>query len=379
MARGNPNARDIHSWHRAPIRHKRIKSLTFWSRRPLGFLIRSIEILNFSVPLFSRLYTENSFRGVSQIALLRHFHGESNVRSLRVQKNYALRDVFVDAKYGFFRLNSGHLWAPYHLDRNFYSGNLLSELRKFSRQAITQKAHGIYFVLPLQMFFYHFLLEFLPKIISLSHSEKELTVISVKGQPKYVYEYLELAKIPVSHIENQYTSIQEVVLVDDSKPLSAKEYCEALRNAFLKKNSRQTTKFPKARLFITRVNQPRYDSLLEIELIKLLSQLDFRLVEIEGLSVTEQIDLFSTAEVVVGLHGGAFANAVYMPKKSRLIEIYTRASDLFEARVFEALSGELNHEYHTILYSGLMDLPEVLNRISKIVGLERKELNHSRE
>jgi capsular polysaccharide biosynthesis protein len=60
----------------------------------------------------------------------------------------------------------------------------------------------------------------------------------------------------------------------------------------------------------------------ERELIERLTPFGFEAVALERLSVREQANLFSGAEIVVGAHGAGLANLLFASPGCQVIEIY---------------------------------------------------------
>ena len=62
-----------------------------------------------------------------------------------------------------------------------------------------------------------------------------------------------------------------------------------------------------------------------------LNQHDIALLHMEDLSVEDEILLFREAEIVIGVEGAAFVNAIHMRSGSKLIELHhkTRSDELW--------------------------------------------------
>jgi hypothetical protein len=78
------------------------------------------------------------------------------------------------------------------------------------------------------------------------------------------------------------------------------------------------------RLYISRKSAAVRRVINEAELANILREAGFAIVELEFLSWSEQIALFSDAEVVVAPHGAALANIVFCQPSALLAEISTR-------------------------------------------------------
>ena len=76
-----------------------------------------------------------------------------------------------------------------------------------------------------------------------------------------------------------------------------------------------------ARLYIARGHSPRRRIVNEAAVIKLLEANGFHSVDPGALSVVEQVELFANAGLVVGAHGAALTNAIFMGEGAGLIEL----------------------------------------------------------
>jgi capsular polysaccharide biosynthesis protein len=92
-----------------------------------------------------------------------------------------------------------------------------------------------------------------------------------------------------------------------------------LREAFLE--SAPTDSRPRRRIFLSRADAGYRQLRNERELYPLLQAFDFEIVSPGKLDVLAQAKLFSEAEIIAGPAGAAFANLVFAPKSTRVIEI----------------------------------------------------------
>ena len=92
---------------------------------------------------------------------------------------------------------------------------------------------------------------------------------------------------------------------------------EWLRGQLLSTASR-----PQRRIFLSRRDATRRRLLNEEAVINRLKVHGFEVIVPTTLSVAEQIEVFSQAEIVVGPHSSGFSNMVFASPKSKLIEIH---------------------------------------------------------
>lgn len=80
----------------------------------------------------------------------------------------------------------------------------------------------------------------------------------------------------------------------------------------------------------------------------LLCSLGFRVLECERLTLRQQVQEFSSADIVVGLHGAGLTNIIYSPKGSHVIEILSNSP----CKIYESLAVALGMEYKSIVCDG---------------------------
>lgn len=61
----------------------------------------------------------------------------------------------------------------------------------------------------------------------------------------------------------------------------------------------------------------------EVEITALVSAMGFEIIQDEPMSLRDQIALFSTASVIIGVHGAAFTNLLWAPAGARVLELFS--------------------------------------------------------
>jgi capsular polysaccharide biosynthesis protein len=114
-------------------------------------------------------------------------------------------------------------------------------------------------------------------------------------------------------------------------------------------------------IIVSRSGSPREDQTIENELKKSIPESE--LVNPSELSVEEQINLFSNARIVIGLHGGGLSNIVWMHSAGKLIELFNHP---YRTADYERLCVELDMEYYGL---DAMDktMSELISNIKSLV------------
>lgn len=165
----------------------------------------------------------------------------------------------------------------------------------------------------------HWLLDVLPKLDLLSAVNDGEVPILVDGQPtRWQLESLAMygvgahRLVPVSNLVSpQWTYV--------AGPIGTPANCHPHAATYLR--SILSTGVPKRRLYVSRRRAARRRVLNENDLLPLLDRYEFEVVETEFMSFREQVELFSSAEVVLAPHGAALANIVFSPPGCSILEL----------------------------------------------------------
>ena len=243
-------------------------------------------------------------------------------------------------------LRKGRVWGAHGAiitDEDVF----LSDLSRESGKMTKPEDHAIYNVLFLKKateyngtvasittafanVYYHWMLDSIPRLLMLKEQnlfdEIDYFVIDFTGLP-FQRQTLEWLGVPESKIiastDNWNFHLQAEKLIapslvsdiDQSNPYEM----QLLRKYFLPAISKAKRWPP--RFYISRASASARNVINEKELLKFLGSHGFVELQMESLSVFEQIALFNQAEMIVGPHGSAFANIVFCKENALLIDI----------------------------------------------------------
>lgn len=101
------------------------------------------------------------------------------------------------------------------------------------------------------------------------------------------------------------------------------------------------------RIYITRGDSSNGRVLLnEARLMEVLENLGFQSLTLSGLSLADQIAVFSRARVIVGVHGAGFTNLTFCQPGTKVYEL---ACEQYPNPIFETISHHLNLEHRYII------------------------------
>ena len=130
------------------------------------------------------------------------------------------------------------------------------------------------------------------------------------------------------------------------------------------------------KIFVTRM-QNRGRTILNINLINdLLHKYKFEIIDCDNLSTAQQICIFSSADIIVGIHGAGLTNMIFRyPYKCTLIEIFP--PDMTPTHYYW-LAKELGYDYDAIMGTGgdrnsfVVDITQLETTLKKCLKFGQK-------
>jgi len=98
------------------------------------------------------------------------------------------------------------------------------------------------------------------------------------------------------------------------------------------------------RLYFSRADASRRRVRNEEALVRVLREYDFEILEIDPAKPWEQIQLSLGADLMVGVHGAALTNLLYMPQGARLLEL---RDSVHHWTLYRKLADLVGIEYHS--------------------------------
>jgi hypothetical protein len=218
----------------------------------------------------------------------------------------------------------------------------------------TQIKSGLWVVDEWSHGYFHWLTEALCKIEllqSLSNDDPVILPAEFKKFP-YVEQSLILLGIPFIFISKwKIAHFEQLKTVDFDFP-PGNFNCHLLRQLSGRFGKiRQSTPAPKRRVWISRSLAERRVIINEIALQPVLSNYGFEIINLERLSLMEQIELMQNSAVIAGLHGAGLTNMLFLPKRSKVIEI-RREGDT-HSNCYYAMASSLQLDYYYLLANQL--------------------------
>ncbi len=220
--------------------------------------------------------------------------------------------------------------------------------------------------------YFHWLVDILPRFFILKQSGLRLDKIDYflvnSCQQSFQRETLRLLGIPVAKIIESdrmpHVQADRLVVPSFPGPLGWAESwsIQFLRETLLEplhgKMAAELTDIASCsvgkRLYISRRDAKHRRVLNEAEVIAYLKKLEFTIVALEDLGLTEQVRLFAQAEIIISLHGSGLTNLIFCRAGTKVVELF---SPHYIRHYYWLISQILNLEHYYLVGEGLACYP----------------------
>ena len=170
---------------------------------------------------------------------------------------------------------------------------------------------------------------------------------------EYIQKSLEILEINCVYLDQEKPcKVQELLLTSYTAPTGNynKLLLVKLAKRFRKwvveegqKNSNQDLGHSKRKIYVSRANTYRRKISNESELLPIFNKYQFEIIFPENLRFEDQIKLYYSSSVLIGLHGAGLTNMMFMQPGSIVIEIRRKGDALNNC--FFSMASDLNLNY----------------------------------
>lgn len=212
--------------------------------------------------------------------------------------------------------------------------------------------------------YFHWMFDILPRVALLRESgykidrflinrqyifpfqEETLTLLGISKEKRIETHYRQVAlqfkKLVVPSLVNQYNLKPHTYV----KPyIIPKWACDFLRKEFLYISKMEEPK-QSERIYISRENAWNRKVVNEEEVIRYLAGYGFEKVTLESMTVAQQIQLFSSAKVIVAPHGAGLTNLVFCSPGTKVIELF---SPIYMPAYYWMISNHVHLDYYYVV------------------------------
>jgi hypothetical protein len=268
---------------------------------------------------------------LTQIAM-RHYFPERWIYMLKnVTLEPASGDIFSPTGQLIFESTNWHSYFP-------------NPFRRRKRIRESRISNGFPFIYLPASGYFHFLIEDLPSFLATRYIYPQSDVLVARESPQYLIDVLEILGInPI--LVNSHVGVSELILSSKGRDSgwARPQDINILRDTF---RSLGTEFKPESILYISRkksLRSPRNES----QLIEVLEENGVEIVFAEDMSMHQQIVKFSSARLLIGLHGAGLSNQVWMKPGMYVLEILDKA---YFNICFEALAKVSGLNYESITF-----------------------------
>ncbi len=243
-----------------------------------------------------------------------------------------------------------------------------SPLRHKKRKRYSLPKYDLPYTFLASWAYFHFLVENLPLFLATRSEFPLAKVIIAKNSPRYLTQALELLGAESIEVDSQVT-VDELIIcsVGSDTGWAHPKDVTLLRQSFKPFIVDQEKG---SSVYVARSHSLR-SPLNENELIECLKALGVKIIFAEDFTLKEQITLFSSAEVLIGIHGAGLANQLWMESGSTVIEIVDKQ---YFNICFEALAKACGNIYESVIFDSKSSNPgiPVSRVIEKVIACQNK-------
>lgn len=224
--------------------------------------------------------------------------------------------------------------------------------------------------------YFHWMFDVLPRLELLQMSKIKIDKYVVNKEKRFQRESLEILQVDPAKIisPSNETHLEAGELVVPSLPGTigrvTPKSCKFLRSNFLRDLPNDN---PTRFLYITRKDALTRRVANEAEIIDCLRHFDFEVIELENRSVSEQVELFADARMIVGPHGAGLTNLVFAQAGAAIIEFMP---ETYFNPCFEILAGLMSLNYCRIQGRSLSaDIHDQFVEMKDVERAVRQRLN----
>jgi hypothetical protein len=198
--------------------------------------------------------------------------------------------------------------------------------------------------------YYHWMFDILPRFEILKRSGLVPDYYYVNTKMPFQRQSLQLLRISSSRIlsptKGTHIEASELIVPSLLGPAFSHtpkaQACKYLQSIFVRKNEARR---PYRKLYVSRSDANSRRVINEAEIREEVLDNGFEVISLSGVSLLQQVELFSEAKIIMGPHGAGLTNAVFCQPGSVLIEFVPAG---YRVDCFERLARLVGLEYHAL-------------------------------
>lgn len=235
--------------------------------------------------------------------------------------------------------------------KNLLKSYLKSFFVMFKTRKITRLNNILYVTNSNSKNFFHWFLDVLPKLEFINKNCEEIFKFKIII-PNDNNNYFSKKSLEAFDLDFYYQKKNEIIIASQSILLPNIAPTGNYRKDFVSKLSyrmrnhwisKRINKHNKKRIYISRKNSKKRKIINEDEIIPILKNNNFIILDFDTLNFKEQLDYILDCEVLVSMHGAGLTHMLWMKDKSKVLEIRTRNN--CNDNCYFSLASDLGHDY----------------------------------
>jgi hypothetical protein len=209
--------------------------------------------------------------------------------------------------------------------------------------------------------YFHWLTECLARYYLLEKSKFKPDFYLLSNGLSFQKQYLEILKIDKKRIidleSNLVIQADDIIIpsfINNWEPINFRGYSSYQKqwlpswigNIYQENINFSKPRENKSKIYISRAFADYRKIKNEDEIIDFLSSKGYKTYHLENMLVNEQVELFSNASIVIGVHGAGFSNIYFCPQSTIVFELF---SEYYHDSSFKVLSNALGLKYHYMI------------------------------
>ncbi|MBV6484725.1 MAG: hypothetical protein KFKLKKLM_01236 [Flavobacteriales bacterium] len=219
--------------------------------------------------------------------------------------------------------------------------------------------------------FHHWVTESLVRLLSVQSISYDL--ILPENYPSFAFESLETFKFnSIYKLPSKTGAILSSVTIPPNPPSGIYEKQNLIKLKMHLFSAYYVTPNPIKNIYITRKNASKRKIENEDEIIPMLKQYNFEIIDSSLLTFQQQVELFSQCKILISIHGAGLTNVLFMDKQTQLIEFYKK--NTFINPCYENMCEALEINFQRILCLGGKNNKTHVNLTDLVVNKNELEL-----
>lgn len=195
---------------------------------------------------------------------------------------------------------------------------------------------GSYFLFGAEENYWHFMIDFIPRLICLKYVQAK--VVKVIVSDKLSYKFLNFIKkicnkLDINEIDFLQLNQENLIYSFDKLIFTSRPSINFTSSFFYKLFNSDLINKNNKNIYVKRGNVVRRKVLNEDALIEFIKKYDYEIIDCFELEIDQQINIFSQAKNIIIPSGAAMANLIFIPNNTNVIEIRSNLDGDFSKKL----------------------------------------------